>query len=355
MKSMERCDIVKMDDIKEKLYIGLDIHEANLTGTAMRKDGTVEFHGSFPNTREATQCFLSGIPSPQVKIAIEACGLWRGVYMMLSDLGYHVVMANPLKTHQIVGAKKTDKVDSKALADLLRTGYLPQVYIPTEDVLLLRDAARHRRRLVSTRQRLQCMTKSYLLRDGIKFPDRWNKEAMEFYRNVGSHIAHFINIIETINSQIKDIEKEIRGIARNSHLAGILQTVPGIAEFSSLMILGEIGDVKRFPDPKNLVSYAGLCPGIYQSGTRSYPVENEACNKWLKWIMYESSGRAIRMDTKYKKHYWRVYKKKREQTARRSTTNHSRLRASRDVCLVNLRPCPILATEWRLKKMRCTM
>jgi hypothetical protein len=50
MESMERYDIMKMDDIKEKLYIGLDIHEANSTGTAMRKDGTVEFHGSFPNT-----------------------------------------------------------------------------------------------------------------------------------------------------------------------------------------------------------------------------------------------------------------------------------------------------------------
>jgi hypothetical protein len=80
--------------------------------------------------------------------------------MMLSYSGYHAVMANPLKTHQIVGAKKTDKVNSKALVDLLRTGYLPQVFTPTEDVLLFRDAARHRRRLVRTWQRLQCMTKS---------------------------------------------------------------------------------------------------------------------------------------------------------------------------------------------------
>ena len=318
MENMERDDIMKMNGIMEKLYVGLDIHEKYITGTAMRKDGDIAFGGNFPNTKEAAQSFFSGIPGPQVKIAIEACGLWRGVYNMLTDLGYTVVMANPYKTHQVVGAKDIDKVNSEALADLLRTGYLPQVYIPTEDVLLLRDVARHRKRLVDERTRLQCMTKSYLLREGIKYPKNWNKESMEFFRNVNPYTAHFINIIDTINEQIKSMRKEIRGIARNSHLAGILQATPGIAEFSSLMILGEIGDIKRFPRPKPLVSYAGLCPGIYQSGSKCYSVKNKACNKWLKWIMYECSGRAAKMDTKYRKHYWKVYKRKGKPTAKRS-------------------------------------
>jgi hypothetical protein len=53
MESMERYDIMKMDDIMEKLYIGLDIHEANLAGTTMRKDGTVEFYGSFPQHKRS--------------------------------------------------------------------------------------------------------------------------------------------------------------------------------------------------------------------------------------------------------------------------------------------------------------
>jgi Ni,Fe-hydrogenase III small subunit len=62
----------------DPLYVGFDIHEKTLTGTAMDKQGIVEFSGTIRNTREAVQCFLSGIPSPHVRIAIEACGLWRG-------------------------------------------------------------------------------------------------------------------------------------------------------------------------------------------------------------------------------------------------------------------------------------
>jgi transposase len=53
----------------------------------------------------------------------------------------------------------------------------------------------------------------------------------------------------------------------------------GIGKFSSLMILGEISDIKRFSNPKSLVSYAGLCPEIYQPGSRGHDVANRACNK----------------------------------------------------------------------------
>jgi transposase len=71
--------------------------------------------------------------------------------------------------------------------------------------------------------------------------------------------------------------------------------------------------------PKKLVSYAELCPGIYQSGSTSYPMKNKACDKWLKWIMYVCSGRAVLMDTKYKDHYWKMYRKKGKKVAKRST------------------------------------
>jgi transposase len=250
-----------------------------------------------------------------VRIAIEACDLWRGVYKMLRELGYHVVLANPLKIRQIAGAKKTDKVDSKTLANLLRTQYLPEVHIPEENILLLRDLTRHRAQLVRTRQRMQNMMKSSVRKEGIPVPDEWNKETKEFFRNASPYTARFMEIIDVIEVQVKRAEHEIKRIAHNNYLANILQTTPGIAEVAALMILGEIGDIKRFSHPKKLVNYAGLCPGIYQSGKKSYPTKNKACNKWLKWIIYVCSGRAVMMDTKYKDHYWKIYKKKGEKVA----------------------------------------
>ena len=302
------------------IYIGLDIHTDGFYGTMMDTQGKVIAEGRSNYNKEAVQNFFAGISSARMKIAIEACGIWRGVYKLLTEIGYEVVLANPLKTHQIAAKKKTDKVDSRILADLLRTGYLPEVYIPSEDVTKLRDIARHRARLVRVRSLLQCKIKAYLSRDGIKHPGGWSKESLEFLKNLDRRIANFVRIIGTINEEIKEVTREINEIARNRYLTKLLQTVPGIGEFSSLMILGEIGDIKRFDNPKSLVSYAGLCPGIYQSGNKSHDVINRACNKWLKWIVTECSGRAAMLDNRYMKHFYRVKRRKGFKVARRSVT-----------------------------------
>jgi len=301
-----------------EIYVGLDIHTNGFYGTIMDKQGEIIAEGKINYTKEAVQNFFAGISSSKIRVAIEACGIWRGVYRLLTELGYEVVLASPLKTHQIAARKKTDKVDSKILADLLRTGYLPEVYIPSEDVMKLRDIARHRARLVRIRSMLQCKIKAYLNRDGMKFTGGWSKESLAYLKKLDSRIANFVIIIETINEQIKEVTREVNNIARNRYLTKLLQTVPGIGNFSSLMILGEIGDVKRFDHPKSMVSYAGLCPGIYQSGDKSHDVVNRACNKWLKWIISECSGRAALLDNRYMKHYYRVKQRKGFKVARRS-------------------------------------
>ena len=300
------------------LYAGFDLHTEKLYGTVLDKQGNTVIEGGIPYIREAVQSFFAGIPSSELRIAIEACGIWRGAYKLLTELGYDVVLANPLKTHQIACKKKTDKVDSKILADLLRTGYLPEVYIPDEDVLRLRDIARHRARLIRIRSMLRCRIKAYLNRDGIKFPKGWSRENLEYLKKLDPKIANFVRLIEATNEEIKLVTSEISSIARNRHLTNLLQTAPGIGKFSSIMILGEIADIKRFENPKSLISYAGLCPGIYQSGSSSHDVVNRACNKWLKWIITECSGRAVMLDNRYMRHYYRVKQRKGFKTARRS-------------------------------------
>jgi hypothetical protein len=66
MKNMKR------DDIMKKLYVGLDIRKEEFTRTMMGKQGGVVLSGEFSNSRDAVQGFFTGIPSPQVTIAIEA-------------------------------------------------------------------------------------------------------------------------------------------------------------------------------------------------------------------------------------------------------------------------------------------
>ena len=112
--------------------------------------------------------------------------------------------------------------------------------------------------------------------------------------------------------------RRIRKIAMNMRKANLLMSMPGIGEFSSLMILAEIGDIRRFKSPKQLISYAGLCPGIYQSGNTERNVRNNAVNKWLKWIIYECSGRATMLASRFQEYYHKIKQRKGFKVARRA-------------------------------------
>jgi len=303
----------------KKLYAGLDIHKEKLAGCIMDKDGNITREHTFPSSKKALERFLDGIPSSDITIAIEACGLWRGIHTILTEMGYNVRLANPKKTHDIACKKKTDKVDARILADLLRTHYLPDVWIPDEQTLQFRDLTRHKATLTRLKTQVQGRIRGYLLRKGATYSKLSKEETLSTLAEQDPDIKNLVQVYHSIKQEEKEVMRRIKRIAQNSKQTTMLMTMPGIAEFSSLMILAEIGDIQRFNSPKELVSYAGLCRGIYQSASTERSVRNTAVNKWLKWILYECSGRAIMLDSKFQKYFYTVRKRKGEKTARRAS------------------------------------
>jgi transposase len=302
----------------EKLYCGIDLHKENLAGCIMNKDGKTTRKHIFPSSKEAIERFLYGIPNSEITIAIEACGLWRGTYKILTEMGYEVKLANPKKTHDIACKKKTDKIDAKILADLLRTHYLPEVWIPDEKTMRLRDLTRHKSNLTRLRVSVQQKIKAYLLLKGKKYGKLWNEKSLSKLAEEDQDVNNLVNVYQVLKKEKKEVLNRIKKTARNMRETNLLMSMTGIGDLSSLMILAEIGDIKRFPSPKELISYAGLCPGIYQTGTTERNVKNNAVNKWLKWIIYECSGRAIMLDPKFQQYFYKVQQRKGYQTSRRA-------------------------------------
>lgn len=303
----------------EKLYGDIDIHKEKLAGCIMDKDGKITREHTFPSSKKAIEKFLLNISSSDITIAIEACGMWRGIHKILTEIGYKVKLANPKKTHDIAGSKKTDKIDAKTLADLLRTQYLPEVWIPDEQTLKLRDLTRHKSNLTRLRTQVQGRIRGYLLRKGAKYGKLSKEETLTTLAKEDPDIKNLVHVYQCIKDEEKEVIRRIKRISQNMKETTMLMSMPGIAEFSSLMILAEIGDIKRFHSSKELISYAGLCSGIYQTGNTERTVHNTAVNKWLKWIIYECSGRALMLDPRFQNYYYKIKEKKGFKTARRAT------------------------------------
>ncbi len=120
----------------------------------------------FQNDIQSVERFFTAIKD--AKIVMESSSTWYHIYRFLSKK-YQVILSNPVKTKAIASAKiKTDKIDSRVLADLLRGGYIAKCYIPDTDTMELRELVRYRADLVRARTRVKNRTHSILLMNGIR-------------------------------------------------------------------------------------------------------------------------------------------------------------------------------------------
>ena len=122
-------------------------------------------------------------------------------------MGYEIKLANPKKTHDIACKKKTDKVDAKILADLLRTNYLPEVWIPDEKTIRLRDLTRHKSNLTRLRVSIQQKIKGYLLLNGQKYGKLWNEKSLSKLAEEDQDINNLVNVYQCLKKRGKRVGK----------------------------------------------------------------------------------------------------------------------------------------------------
>ena len=108
------------------MYVGIDLHKEFLQVATMDDDGKILQNIKVENTHESIRKHFTDIPI-HANIVMESSSVWYGTYRFLTDkLGYkNVTLSNPYLTKVIAASKKkTDKIDAKILADLLRGGYI---------------------------------------------------------------------------------------------------------------------------------------------------------------------------------------------------------------------------------------
>ena len=149
------------------VFCGLDVHKETTYATVLDQTGQVVTHRRMKN--EEIPEFLE--PLKVNRVAMEASTYIIPMYRKLVGEGYDVLASHPKKTRYIVEARiKSDRVDSKALAELLRLDSLPESYIPPPEVAELRDRVCRRAFLVRQRAKLKVKIRNILVYEGVRPP-----------------------------------------------------------------------------------------------------------------------------------------------------------------------------------------
>jgi transposase len=298
-------------------YARVDLHKSFCQTVVCTKEGELIKEGRIKTEKEDIEEFFSGLED--LEIAFEASTNYEYFYDLLESLGHKVVLAHPLKTRMIAEARiKTDKIDAKTLAELLRGNLLPTSYVPPKEIRELRHLVRCRIALGRFRSRLKTQIKTELRRKNIKYQDgasiftRKGKEKLRSLKN--PVIDSYLAIYETVEGELKKAEREIALAGERYDEVKLTTGIKGIGVlYSALIIFSEIGDGSRFPTEEKVFSYAGLVPRVHQSGNESYygRITKEG-SRYLRWILVEAARVHVQWcpESKITKHYQKIKRKR---------------------------------------------
>lgn len=284
------------------LFAGIDLHEKFCFITVMDKDGKILKENKVFNEEDEILLFFKEFKSP-IKAAVEATYNWYWLVDFLEEMGIDIQLANPYKTKIIGESKtKTDKIDARALADLLRMNYLPTCYIADKSTRDNREYLRTRIFLVQMQTAIKNRIHCLLDKHNIQFPgtDLFGTKGLEFLRTLNFEdqtqkaLSSLLDTFESLHSQIKQMDRTIKLSSRENETAQILETIPGVGPLSALMLIYEIGDFNRFPSVKKLVAYSGIFSSTYSSGGKTHhgPITKQG-NKYLRWILIQAASAVV--------------------------------------------------------------
>jgi len=313
---MERRLNADMAHVNGKtVNIGIDVHKESWQVTALL-EGVVITAVTIRPCYSVLQKLLARFKGAKIRIAYEAGPTGFSLHDDLTANGIECIVVPPSLLPVESGNRvKTDKRDSRKLAQYLENNLLKRVYVLSREERAHRQFVRTRRQLSNHRTDVMRQIKSLLLFHGIPLAGVdtgfWTPSCLASLRAVeteeylGRSLNTLIDLYEYLTQRVKQLTKELRGLARKEKYAKrvhLLQTIPGVGMVSAMEVLTELQDVSRFSTADQLAAYLGLTPSQYSSGqlVRMGRITHMG-NHRLRTRMVECSWILIRKD-------WALYK-----------------------------------------------
>lgn len=290
----------------------------------MSKNGKILYETTYNNTYANAEEFATRVRADygRYTAVCESTGnMWTKTYYAMQDSNIPIVLANPFKIPLISkSAIKTDKIDARALATLLRLNAIPVCHVQSKENREIIAMLRHRTTIVQDRTRVTNRLYSLLDRHDLDMREvkSRNVKGPTFLdwlekQQLGKDTAilkQYTSQIRRLNDDEKAANMRIAEEARNDDNAKLIMSISGFDYFGALLISAEIEDIRRFAAPNKLVSWTGLCPRIYQSGaaTRHGRMKKDS-NRRVNWMVIQGARVAVRYDVRMKKYYESVCKR----------------------------------------------
>ena len=266
------------------IFVGLDVHKKTISLAAISPDGnrfllqrvyeTDKLHKLRKDLEKLSE-------QGEVFCVYEASSAGFVLWRKMQEWGRNCQIAAPSLIPSIPGQKKkTDKLDARRLAEYYRAGLLKMIHVPSEEEEAVRDLLRCRATISKDLKRAKNRAIKFLRRRDFVFRDgglwtqkfwSWVRQVKLEYQADQESLASYLEIVEFFAERLSEKDKQIAKYAEREpfqEAVSCVRSFRGISTHSAMTLVLELGDVRRFPTPKELMSFLGLVPSEDSSGEK---------------------------------------------------------------------------------------
>lgn len=294
-------------------FLGIDVSKKKWPTAIRDEEMLLKYQSMEPDPEKLYNYMDRNYPGGRYHVVYEAgfCGFW--VQRGLERAGFKaiVVHAADVPTTDKERDRKTDAVDARKLAETLSDGKLKAIYVPSEEAERIRAMARMGRKTCSKEQtRWKNRISSHLDYYGVETPRHspsWPKWYIQWLSDLELDNGPFQETLRFMLEEYsefkarthqfkKRIEEECKRYF-GKDLFEYICSLPGIGKETTVTLLTELINIERFESFDKIDSYAGLVPSCHDTGekTKTQGLTNRR-NRYLRYILIESSWVAIRKD-----------------------------------------------------------
>lgn len=297
--------------MKKTYYIGLDVHKDTIAIAyaieGSRKNAT--YHGTCGGSNLAAERALRalakklGVKLQDLKVCYEAGPTGFVLARRLIQLNVDCVVMSPSKTERKPNEKiKTDKRDAKKIAKMFRNGDITEVRVPPALDEAVRDLCRARTDASDDLSRAKQRLGSFLLRNGYRYDGKtkWTPAHMRYLRHLtlpdptqALVLEGYLQTVDACVERVQAFEDKMKEVLKSWEwrpIAEALMACKGFKEVAAMTVISELGDLRRFKNPRQLMAFLGLVPGEESSGNKRRQGSITKCgNGHARWMLCESA------------------------------------------------------------------
>ena len=287
-------------------YVGLDVHRKSISYCVKLGDGTVVREGAVAARREELDRWAATLPRPWTG-ALEATIFSDWIYDQLQPHAASLRVGHPARMKAIVaGKKKSDCLDARTIADLLRCDLLPPAYVMPAPLRRLRSILRYRNLLVRASVQMQNKVAGMLMELGIPY-EAGRLGGRKYFRQLvegesGAIPASARPLLEFSRLQTETLRrmerKLMRGLEQHPEIAervARLTAIRGVGSVLALTWVLEVGPVERLGSIDRAISFCGLCSALRESaGQQKRGPLSKQRNAHLQTVLVEAAHLAVR-------------------------------------------------------------